>query len=60
MTYQNDNNGKELAEKIKEFINMKETEKQKILNNAYQTAKKYDVTKLEEKLRKIFVKKEED
>ncbi len=60
LTYQNDNNGKELAEKIKEFINMKETEKQKILNNAYQTAKKYDVTKLEEKLRKIFVKKEED
>ena len=53
-------NGKELASKIKKFMNMNEKEKEKILDEAYETAKKYDVIKLREKLINIFGTKKED
>lgn len=60
LTYQNVKNGKELASKIKKFMNMNEKEKEKILDEAYETAKKYDVIKLREKLINIFGTKKED
>ena len=60
LTYQNVKNGKELAFKIKKFMNMNEKEKEKILDEAYETAKKYDVIKLREKLINIFGTKKED
>ena len=60
LTYQESTDGKELASKIKKFINMNEKEKQKIMDKAYETAKKYDVTKLQEKLINIFGIKKED
>ena len=60
LTYQNVKNGQELALKIKEFMNMNEKEKQKILDEAYETAQKYDVTKLQDKLANIFKIEKED
>ena len=60
LTYQNGTNGKELAAKIKEFMNMKKEEKNKIIKNAYETAKKYDINTLDEKLKKIFIKTNSD
>ena len=60
LAYQDSSNGKELASKIKEFMNMNKKEKQKIINKAFETAKNYDVTKLQDKLADIFEKNEED
>ena len=60
LTYQDATDGNELASKIKKFMNMSEKEKQKIIDKAYETAKKYDVTKLQDKLINIFGNKKED
>lgn len=54
LTFEKDETGNILAKKIKEFQKMKEEEKEKIIENAYNDAKKYDKQSLEEKLKEIF------
>ena len=51
LTYQDE---KDLANTIKKFMKMNEKEKNKIIDKAYETAKKYDVKKLNNKLKDIF------
>jgi len=54
LTFSEDKDGKKLASQIKAFYKMNEKEKAKIIKNAYETAKKYDVNRSLEKLREIF------
>ena len=54
LTYQDIKDGKELAKKIKEFFHMKESEKQKLIDNAFETAQKYDVLKSNDILKDVF------
>ena len=54
LTYQDIKDGKELAKKIKEFFHMKESEKQKLIDNAFETAQKYDVLKSNDLLKDVF------
>ena len=54
LTYQDIKDGKELAKKIKEFFHMKESEKQKLIDNAFETAQKYDVLNSNDLLKDVF------
>jgi len=54
LTFGNDQDGKELSLKIKEFQKLKKQQKDKITENAYKTALSYDKRKFEVKLKEIF------
>lgn len=54
-TYLNDFDGSVLASKIKEYQNLKMSQKQKIINRAYQDSLRYDKNNLKSILKDIFL-----
>ena len=58
LVYTKTKDGKELANKIKEYMKLSSKDKETLINNAYNTSKEYDKDSIKDALQKIFDKGE--